>query len=105
MPVRARVFELVHDGHGEASAETREVPSGRVSSVVVPRRYAPGRPGPGRTGVVTIEITGAPARVGYVVWAEANPTPAASAFAGLLGVDAGRQEPGGRITSRGDRCR
>ncbi|MFJ1766815.1 LysR family transcriptional regulator [Amycolatopsis sp. NPDC088138] len=52
---------------------------------MLPAGYAPQL-----TGVVTIEITDAPARVEYVVWAEANPTPAASAFLGLLGVDAGR---------------
>jgi hypothetical protein len=37
---------------------------------------------------VTIEITDAPARVEYVIWAAANPTPAASAFIALLGIDA-----------------
>ena len=35
---------------------------------------------PQLTGVATIEITDAPARVEYVIWAEANPTPAATAF-------------------------
>jgi DNA-binding transcriptional LysR family regulator len=50
---------------------------------MLPSGYAPQL-----TGVVTIEITDAPARVEYVIWAAANPTPAASAFIALLGIDA-----------------
>ncbi|NUS13466.1 MAG: LysR family transcriptional regulator [Streptomyces sp.] len=43
--------------------------------------------GPHLSGVVTVEVTDAPARVEYVVWSRGGPTPAAAAFLAALGVD------------------
>jgi DNA-binding transcriptional LysR family regulator len=41
---------------------------------------------PQLTGVTTVEVTDAPARVEYVVWSRANLTPAAKAFLGILDI-------------------
>ncbi|MER7552661.1 LysR family transcriptional regulator [Streptomyces anulatus] len=41
----------------------------------------------GLTGVTTIEVTDAPARVEYVVWGRESRTPAAAAFLQLLGIE------------------
>jgi DNA-binding transcriptional LysR family regulator len=42
---------------------------------------------PQLTGVTTVEVTDAAARVEYVIWNRAGRTPAACAFLGLLGID------------------
>ncbi|MFD3729305.1 LysR family transcriptional regulator [Streptomyces sp. NPDC058671] len=42
----------------------------------------------GMTGMVTIEVTDAPARAEFVVWGRESRTPAAAAFLELLGVEA-----------------
>ncbi|RMI40399.1 LysR family transcriptional regulator [Streptomyces triticirhizae] len=44
----------------------------------------------GLTGMVTIEITDAPARAEYVIWGREGHTPAADAFLELLGVEPAR---------------
>ncbi|MCY0935176.1 LysR substrate-binding domain-containing protein [Streptomyces sp. H34-S4] len=49
------------------------------------------------TGVTTIEVTDAPARVEYVIWGRANSTPAATAFLSLLDIQA---DPGPEGTRR-----
>lgn len=41
---------------------------------------------PRLTGVTTVEVTDAPARVEYVIWSRANLTPAAKAFLGILDI-------------------
>jgi DNA-binding transcriptional LysR family regulator len=41
---------------------------------------------PQLTGVVTIEVTDAPARVEYVIWSPTSPTPAATAFLAVLDI-------------------
>lgn len=41
---------------------------------------------PQLTGVTTVEVTDAPARVEYVIWSRANLTPAAKAFLGILDI-------------------
>ncbi|MEH0983028.1 LysR substrate-binding domain-containing protein [Micromonospora sp. CPCC 205556] len=41
---------------------------------------------PQLTGVTTIEVTDAPARIEYVIWSRASRTPAASAFLTLLDI-------------------
>lgn len=41
---------------------------------------------PQLSGVTTIQVTDAPARVEYVVWPPGSRTPAATAFLRLLGV-------------------
>jgi DNA-binding transcriptional LysR family regulator len=41
---------------------------------------------PQLTGVTTIEVTDAPARVEHVIWSRAGSTPAASAFLGVLDI-------------------
>ncbi|MEV6476058.1 LysR family transcriptional regulator [Streptomyces sp. NPDC051657] len=41
----------------------------------------------GLTGVTTIEVTDAPARVEYVIWGRESRTPAAAAFLELLGIE------------------
>ncbi|RKN39476.1 LysR family transcriptional regulator [Streptomyces hoynatensis] len=46
---------------------------------------------PRLAGLVTVEVTDAPARVEYVIWSQAGPTPAAAAFLAVLGVP---PEPG-----------
>ncbi|AIJ25545.1 LysR family transcriptional regulator [Amycolatopsis methanolica] len=46
---------------------------------------------PQLTGVVTIEVTDAPARVEYVAWSRSGPTPAAAAFLALLGIPGSAQ--------------
>ncbi len=43
---------------------------------------------PQLTGVVTIEVTDAPARVEYVIWSRVGRTPAATAFLTVLGIPA-----------------
>ncbi|HEY3483544.1 MAG TPA: LysR family transcriptional regulator [Streptomyces sp.] len=48
---------------------------------MLPSGYAPQL-----TGVATIEITDAPGRVEYAIWAVSSPTPAATAFVTLLGI-------------------
>lgn len=48
---------------------------------MLPAAYAPQL-----TGVVTIEVSDAPARVEYVVWSRFGRTPAATAFLDVLGV-------------------
>jgi DNA-binding transcriptional LysR family regulator len=48
---------------------------------VLPAAYAPQL-----TGVTTIEVSDAPARVEYVIWSRAGRTPAATAFLTLVGV-------------------
>lgn len=46
---------------------------------------------PQLTGVVTIEVTDAPARVEYVVWSRVGPTPAATAFLAILDIPTTRR--------------
>ncbi len=46
------------------------------------------------TGVTTIEVTDAPARVEYVAWSRDGRTPAATAFLALLGIPTGRDQAG-----------
>jgi hypothetical protein len=41
---------------------------------------------PQLSGVTTVEVTDAPARVEYVVWSRADRTPAATAFLALLDI-------------------
>jgi DNA-binding transcriptional LysR family regulator len=41
---------------------------------------------PQLTGVTTIEVTDAPARVEYVVWSGIDSTPAATAFFAMLDI-------------------
>ncbi|MGK3206415.1 LysR family transcriptional regulator [Amycolatopsis sp. MEPSY49] len=85
-----------------AAGLDREVAYEVTSADYVPRLVGPGLGvamlpsgfAPQLTGVATIEITDAPARAEYVIWAESNPTPAALAFVDLLGID-----PGGAATS------
>ncbi len=48
---------------------------------MLPSAYAPQL-----TGVTTIKITDAPARVEHVIWSRASRTPAATAFLGILGI-------------------
>jgi DNA-binding transcriptional LysR family regulator len=47
---------------------------------------------PQLTGVTTIEVTDAPARVEYVIWNRSDRTPAANAFLALLGIHANESE-------------
>ncbi|MGK5671739.1 LysR substrate-binding domain-containing protein [Micromonospora sp. URMC 106] len=47
---------------------------------------------PQLTGVTTIQVMDAPARVEYVIWSRSDRMPAADAFLALLGIDAGSQE-------------
>ncbi|GAB3426222.1 LysR family transcriptional regulator [Flindersiella endophytica] len=49
---------------------------------MLPSAYAPQL-----AGVATVEVTGGPARVEYVVWSRSGPTPAAAAFLGIVGVE------------------
>lgn len=49
---------------------------------MLPSAYAPQL-----TGVATVEVTDAPARVEYAIWSQAGPTPAAAAFLGILDLD------------------
>ncbi|MFJ7219186.1 LysR family transcriptional regulator [Amycolatopsis sp. NPDC098790] len=80
-----------------AAGLDREVAYEVTSADYVPRLVGPGLGvamlpsgfAPQLTGVATIEITDAPARVEYLIWAEANPTPAALAFVDLLSLDTG----------------
>ncbi|CAL9577471.1 HTH-type transcriptional activator CmpR [Streptomyces sp. enrichment culture] len=51
---------------------------------------------PGLSGITTIEVTDAPARVEYAVWNQAGCTPAAKAFLSLLGIAADTEEAAGR---------
>ncbi|MEQ0564830.1 LysR family transcriptional regulator [Amycolatopsis sp. NEAU-NG30] len=44
---------------------------------------------PQLSGVTTIEVTDAPARVEHVIWSRANLTPAAKAFLGILDIPVG----------------
>lgn len=54
---------------------------------------------PHLTGVSTVEVTDAPARVEYVVWSRTAPTPAAAAFLTLLAGDTpGIPAPGATVT-------
>jgi DNA-binding transcriptional LysR family regulator len=48
---------------------------------LLPAAYAPRL-----TGVTTVEVTDAPARVEYVVWSSVGRTPAATAFLEILGI-------------------
>ncbi len=51
----------------------------------------------GLTGMVTIEVTDAPARAEYVIWGREGLTPAAAAFLDLLGIEReGTQAPPAR---------
>ncbi len=50
---------------------------------MLPSAYAPQL-----AGVVTIEVTDAPARVEYVIWSRFSRTPAATAFLTVLGIPA-----------------
>ncbi|MFG2990470.1 LysR family transcriptional regulator [Streptomyces sp. NPDC048257] len=54
-----------------------------LAVAMLPSAYAPRL-----AGVVTVEVTDAPARVEYVVWSRAGRTPAASAFLTALEADA-----------------
>ncbi|GHF21177.1 LysR family transcriptional regulator [Amycolatopsis deserti] len=54
-----------------------------LGAAMLPSAYVPQL-----TGVVTIEVTDAPARVEYVIWSRSGPTPAAAAFLALLGIPA-----------------
>lgn len=48
---------------------------------------------PQLTGVTTVEVTDAPARVEYVVWNRVGSTPAAAAFLAVLDIPAGGEAP------------
>ncbi|MDT0266520.1 LysR family transcriptional regulator [Streptomyces sp. DSM 44915] len=48
---------------------------------------------PQLTGVTTVEVTEAPARVEYVIWNETGPTPAAAAFLAVLDLPPGPADP------------
>ena len=50
---------------------------------MLPSAYAPQL-----TGVATVEVTDAPARVEYVIWSRFDRTPAANAFLTLLDIPA-----------------
>ncbi|MEU9015001.1 LysR family transcriptional regulator [Streptomyces sp. NPDC048479] len=54
-----------------------------LAIAMLPSAYAPQL-----TGVTTIEVTDAPARVEYVTWSHASRTPAATAFLALLDIPA-----------------
>lgn len=62
---------------------------------MLPSAYAPQL-----SGVTTVEVTDAPARVEYVIWSGAGLTPAASAFLALLDIKAGGWSP---VASAGTR--
>ncbi|MEQ6025208.1 LysR family transcriptional regulator [Streptomyces salinarius] len=51
---------------------------------------------PRLSGITTIEVTDAPARVEYAVWNQAGCTPAAKAFLSLLGIAADTEDTAGR---------
>ncbi|MFF2554378.1 LysR family transcriptional regulator [Nocardia sp. NPDC058058] len=52
-----------------------------IAVAMLPATYAPQL-----TGITTVEITDAPARVEYVIWNRSGRTPAASAFLTILGI-------------------
>ncbi|MFB7719198.1 LysR family transcriptional regulator [Nocardia sp. NPDC056100] len=52
-----------------------------IAIAMLPATYAPQL-----TGITTIEITDAPARVEYAIWNRSGRTPAASAFLAILGI-------------------
>ncbi|WP_433755471.1 LysR family transcriptional regulator [Nocardia sp. CA-135398] len=54
-----------------------------LAVAMLPAAYAPQL-----TGVVTIEVTDAPARVEYVIWSRVGSTPAATAFRTVLNIPA-----------------
>ncbi|WP_433715184.1 LysR family transcriptional regulator [Nocardia sp. CA-084685] len=49
---------------------------------------------PQLSGVVTIEVTDAPARIEYVIWSRIGRTPAATAFLTILGIPVTDRPPG-----------
>lgn len=53
----------------------------RLGVAMLPSAYAPQL-----TGVTTVEVTDAPARVEYVIWSRVSRTPAATAFLAILGI-------------------
>jgi DNA-binding transcriptional LysR family regulator len=61
---------------------------------MLPSAYAPQL-----TGLTTIEVVDAPARVEHVIWSRDGRTPAATAFLDVLGIPAGTG-PGGRVRPR-----
>ncbi|MGW5355556.1 LysR family transcriptional regulator [Streptomyces sp. NPDC004031] len=78
-----------------AAGLSRDIAYEVSSAEFIPRLVAPGLGvamlpaayAPNLTGVVTVEVTDAPARVEYVIWSRSGPTPAAAAFLDALGVD------------------
>ncbi|MFI0897447.1 LysR family transcriptional regulator [Streptomyces sp. NPDC020983] len=78
-----------------AAGLSRDIAYEVSSAEFIPRLVAPGLgvamlPAaytPGLAGVVTVEVTDAPARVEYVIWSRSGPTPAAAAFLAVLGVE------------------
>lgn len=58
-----------------------------LAVAMLPAAYAPQL-----TGVATVDVSDAPARVEYVIWSRTTRTPAATAFLGILGIT----PPGGR---------
>jgi DNA-binding transcriptional LysR family regulator len=84
-----------------AAGLSRDIAYEVTSAEFIPRLVAPGLgvamlPAaytPGLTGVVTVEVTDAPARVEYVIWSRSGPTPPAAAFLDALGVDPRGPQP------------
>ena len=78
----------------EAAGLTRDVAFEVTTAYLVSRLVAhglgvamlPSAYAPQLTGVTTIEVTDAPARVEYVIWRRATPTAAAAAFLDVLGM-------------------
>ncbi|GAB2884747.1 hypothetical protein GCM10022245_20280 [Streptomyces mayteni] len=69
-----------------------------LAVAMLPSAYVPQLPG----GVVTVEVSDAPARVEYVIWSRATRTPAAAAFLGVLGIAEDAQDAQeGQPTDRG----
>ncbi|MFD5316075.1 LysR family transcriptional regulator [Streptomyces sp. NPDC127098] len=54
-----------------------------LAVAMLPSAYVPQLPG----GVVTVEVSDAPARVEYVIWSRSARTPAATAFLDVLGIE------------------
>ncbi|NKY84897.1 LysR family transcriptional regulator [Nocardia veterana] len=54
-----------------------------LAVAMLPAAYAPQL-----TGVATVDVSDAPARVEYVIWSRTTGTPAATAFLGILGISA-----------------
>jgi DNA-binding transcriptional LysR family regulator len=88
-----------------AAGLSRDVAYEVSSAEFIPRLVGPGLGvamlpsayAPHLTGVATVEVTDAPARVEYVIWSRTAPTPAATAFLAILGVP-GTEAPGGART-------